>query len=76
MVLSVAEGYIILSDRTFKNYGPGDLAEFLFETDKLLREVRGNQAATGDTEAIQKRQRKLQRLQQAITIANAARSRR
>jgi len=76
MVMSVAEGYIILTERTFKSYKPGEITEFLFETDKLLREVRGNQAPPGDQEAVQKRQRKMQRLQQALTIANAVRSRR
>jgi len=75
MVLSVADGYIILTERTFKSYKPNELAEFLFEADKLLREVRGAQAPAGDQEAVQKRQRKMQRLQQALTIANAVRSR-
>jgi hypothetical protein len=76
MVQSVADGYIILSERTFKSYRPNDLTEFLFEADKLLREIRGVQAPPGDQEAVQKRQRKMQRLQQALTIANAVRSRR
>jgi cell fate (sporulation/competence/biofilm development) regulator YlbF (YheA/YmcA/DUF963 family) len=76
MARDVAEGYIIVTERTFKTYKPNDLAEFLFETDRYLREVRGNQAPTGDQEATQKRQRKMQRLQQALAIANAVRSRR
>lgn len=76
MVQSVAEGYIILTERTFKSYRPNDLTEFLFEADKLLREVRAAQAPPGDQDAVQKRQRKMQRLQQALTIANAVRSRR
>ena len=75
MVLSVADGYIILTERTFKIYKPHEIAEFLFETDRLLREIRGAQAPTGDVEAVQKRLRKMQRLQQALTIANAVRSR-
>ena len=76
MVQSVADGYIILTERTFKSYKPGDLTEFLFEADKLLREIRAAQAPAGDQDAVQKRQRKMQRLQQALTIANAVRSRR
>ncbi len=75
MVSSVADGYIILTERTFKPYKPGDIAEFLFETDRLLREVRAEQPGLSNQEAVQKRQRKMQRLQQALTIANAARSR-
>jgi hypothetical protein len=76
MAMSVADGYIILTERTFKNYKPGEIAEFLFETDKLLRDTRGNPAPLDDQEAVQKRQRKMQRLQQALTIGNAVRSRR
>ena len=76
MISSVADGYIILTERTFKTYKPRELNEFLFETERLLKEVRGNQAPPGDQEAVQKRQRKLQRLQQALAIANAVRSRR
>lgn len=76
MVASVADGYIILSERTFKSYKPSELAEFLFEADRLLREIRGNQPSLEDQDAVQKRQRKMQRLQQALTLANAVRSRR
>jgi hypothetical protein len=75
MVSSVADGYIILTERTFKLYKPGDIAEFLFETDKLLREVRADQPALDNQEALQKRQRKMQRLQQALSIANTVKSR-
>ena len=75
MVSSVADGYIILTERTFKAYKPHELTEFLFETDKLLREVRAEQPGLGNQEGVQKRQRKMQRLQQALTIANAVRSR-
>jgi hypothetical protein len=45
------------------------------EAEKFLREVRSNQPAVTDVEATQKRQRKLQRIQQAITIVNAVRAR-
>lgn len=76
MVSSMADGYIILTERTFKNYKPNELAEFLFETERLLRETRAETPAIDNQEAVQKRQRKMQRLQQALTLANAVRSRR
>jgi hypothetical protein len=75
MVRDIADGYIITSELTFKQFRDPDFQTFLFELDKLLREVRGTQAPTGDVEAIQKRHRKLQRLQQALTIANNIRAR-
>ena len=76
MVRDIAEGYVIASELTFKKFQPGDFQTFGFELDKLLREIRGNVPPTGDVDATQKRHRKMQRLQQALTIANNCRSRR
>jgi hypothetical protein len=75
MVRDISEGYIIASELTFKKFRPEDFNTFSFEADKLLREVRGTVVPTGDVEATQKRHRKLQRLQQAMTIANNVRAR-
>ncbi len=44
--------------------------------DRLLREIRGSQVATDDVQGAQVRQRRMQRVTQAITIANSVRSRR
>jgi hypothetical protein len=76
MAQSIADGYIIVSELTFKKFQDGNLQTFLFESDRLLREIRGNQAPADDVAAAQARQRRLQRVQQAITIANGVRSRR
>ena len=75
MVRDLAEGFIIVTERTFKQYKPQDLTDFQMEAEKYLREVRANQVAVTDVEATQKRQRKMQRLQQSITIVNAVRAR-
>jgi hypothetical protein len=75
MVRELADGFIIVTERTFKTYKPQELTDFQMEAERYLRDVRGAQAPPGDQEAIQKRQRRLQRLQQAITVANAVRSR-
>jgi len=75
MVRELADGFIIITERTFKTYKPQELTDFQMEAERYLRDVRGAQAPPGDQEAIQKRQRRLQRLQQAITVANAVRSR-
>jgi hypothetical protein len=76
MVRDISEGYIIATELTFRKFQPGDFQLFGFELDKLLREIRGNVPPTGDVDATQKRHRRMQRLQQAITIANNVRSRR
>ena len=75
MVRDIAEGYIIASELTFKKFQPGEFQQFSFEADRLLREVRATIVPTGEVEATQKRQRKMQRLQQAMTIANTVRAR-
>lgn len=75
MVRELADGFIIITERTFKNYKPQDLTDFQMDAERYLREIRAAMAPAGDQEAIQKRQRRLQRLQQAITVANAVRSR-
>lgn len=71
MVRDVADGFIIVSERTFRNYGPVEFAEFSREANRLLTEVRSDQPALTEIEAIQKRQRRMRRLQQALTIAAA-----
>jgi len=76
MAQSIADGYIIATELTFKQFRDPDFQTFLFEADRLLREIRGNPAPADDIMATQNRQRKMQRLQQALTIANGARSRR
>jgi len=75
MVRDIAEGYVIASELTFKKFQQPDFQAFGFEIEKLMREVRANVPPTGDVDATQKRHRKMQRLQQAMTISNNVRSR-
>jgi hypothetical protein len=74
MVRDISEGYIIANELTFRKFQHPDFQTFGFEADKLLREIRSSVPPTGDIDATQKRQRKMQRLQLAMTISNNARS--
>ncbi|MGH9368076.1 MAG: hypothetical protein ACRD3M_10430 [Thermoanaerobaculia bacterium] len=76
MARDIADGYIITTELTFKQFKDPDFKSFLFEADRLLREIRGNPAPADDVMATQNRQRRMQRLQQALVIANNVRSRR
>ena len=76
MVRDVADGYVLVSERTFRAYSRSEIAEFGMEAERFLREVRAGQPGLTDTEAIQKRQRRMQRLRQAMTMASAAGARR
>jgi len=75
MVRDISEGFIIANELTFRKFRPDDFAAFSFEADKLLREIRGTVVPVGDIEGTKKRHRRMQRLQQAMTIANNARAR-
>lgn len=76
MVRDIADGYVLVTERTFKTYSREAIAEFGMEAERFLREVRSSQPALSDTEAIQKRQRRMQRLRQAMTMAVASGARR
>ncbi|HMA18168.1 MAG TPA: hypothetical protein VKS03_06995 [Thermoanaerobaculia bacterium] len=76
MVRDIADGFVIPTELTFKKFGAGDLVVFSQEADKFLREVRGNTPATNDVEETRKRQRRMQRLQQAMALARGVQSRR
>ena len=76
MVRDIADGFILATERTFRTYKPGDLSQFTQEAERLLRDIRSDQPPLSDVEAIQKRQRRMQRLTQAMTIANAQARRR
>ncbi|HJW14059.1 MAG TPA: hypothetical protein VJ776_05155 [Thermoanaerobaculia bacterium] len=72
MVRDIADGFIAVTNRTFHNFGPKDFADFSQEANRFLQEIRSNQPALTEIEAIQKRQLRMRRLQQALTLAAAA----
>ncbi len=75
MARDVAEGYLLVTERTFKTLTRGDLDQLGFEMDRHLRELRGDQPALDDLPAIQLRQRKIQRLNSALMIMRSYRQR-
>jgi hypothetical protein len=68
MVRDIAAGHLLVTERTLKNLGPGDLATLSFELERHLREIRGEQPAVDDTSAIQQRNRRIQRINAAHMI--------
>ena len=75
MARDVAEGYLLVTERTFKNLTRADLDQLAFEIDRHLRELRGDQPALDDLPAIQLRQRKMQRLNSALMMLRGYRQR-
>jgi hypothetical protein len=67
MANQIGEGFILVSERTFKRLDRGELEKLAFEMDKLTRETRAVQPAIDDTTALQAKNRKLSRLTGAMS---------
>jgi hypothetical protein len=75
MARDVAEGYLLVTERTFKTMTRPELDQLAFEFDRHLRELRGDQPALDDLTAIQLRQRKMQRLNSTLLMVRSYRLR-
>lgn len=76
MARDIGEGYHAVTERTFLRMSRVDLDKLTFELTRLLQEVRGHQAPQDDVQALQQRNRKLQRLNSALTVLRAYRMKR
>jgi hypothetical protein len=68
MARDIAEGYHVVTERTFKGFARPELDKIAFEMDKALREIRGEQPPLDDLAAVQARNRKISRLNSAMMI--------
>jgi hypothetical protein len=71
MAREIGEGYIQVSERTYRSMGVADLERLAHEIDRYMRELRGEPSANDDTAQLQARQRKLLRLRTAMTVLRA-----
>ena len=67
MAQQIGDGFILVSERTYKRLDRGELDKLGFEMDKLMREVRAVQVPLDDIPGIQHKQRKLSRLMGAVS---------
>jgi hypothetical protein len=74
MARDVAEGYLLITERNFKTMSRSDLDQLVFEFDRHLRELRGEQPPLDDVTALQQRQRRMQRLNTALMIVRSYRT--
>ena len=72
MSRDIAEGLILVNANTLKKFTTGELKQLSFELDKVQKEARSEQPSGEDTQAIQKRGRKLSRITTALQIINMA----
>jgi hypothetical protein len=76
MVRDVAEGFTMVTDRTFQRLLPPELDQLGFEIERYLRELRGDQPALDDLTAIQQKNRRIQRLNGCLMMMRSHRQRR
>ncbi len=74
-VREIGGGFLIVTERTFKRFDRAQLEQLAFELDRHLREVRGEQPAVEDVEAVRKRNRVVQRLNGALMMLRGYQSR-
>jgi butyrate kinase len=70
MARDVAEGLLLLNANVLKKFTVAELKQLAFELDKVQKEARADQPAVDDTQAIQKRGRKLSRITAALNMIN------
>lgn len=68
MARDIGEGYVTVTDRTFKAYTAAELRQLTHEIDRFLRDLRGSQSATDEMELVRKRNRSIGRLNTANMI--------
>lgn len=68
MARDIAEGLILLNDTMLRKFAPTETQQLLFELDKMIKDARGEQVDQEDTQAIQKKNRRISRIQSAMSI--------
>ena len=76
MAREISEGYIIVTERTFKRMSPAEMMQLKVEIDRLLVNLRAEQNPTDEPLVVQKRNRKISRLNHTLRILQALLARR
>jgi len=64
----IAEGFQVVTERSFKGLTRPEMDQLAFEIDRALRDIRGDQVAVDDLPMIQAKNRKIQRLNGAMMM--------
>jgi hypothetical protein len=68
MAKDVAEGFLLVTERTFTRFDRAQLDQLAFEMDRALREIRAEAVPLDDLAAIKVKNRKLTRLTGALSM--------
>jgi len=75
MAKDIAEGYVLVTERTYQRFEPLQLDQLAFEMERALRDIRSDLSAQDDMATIQLRNRKLQRLTQGLSMLRSTQMR-
>jgi hypothetical protein len=64
----IAEGYQVVTERSFKGLTRAEMDQLAFEIDRALRDIRAEQPAIDDLVTIKAKNRKIQRLNGALMM--------
>jgi hypothetical protein len=70
----VAEGFHVVTERSFKGLTRPEMDQLAFEIDRALRDIRAEQVGSDDLPMIQAKNRKIQRLNGALMMMRAFRA--
>jgi hypothetical protein len=73
MARDIAEGFAAVTERSFRTLTRADLDQLAFEIERCLRDIRGDQPPLDDIQAIQSRNRRIQRLNTASVVMRSYR---
>ena len=73
MARDIGEGYVSVTERTFKSMTDANMKQLSFEIDRALRELRGSRSATDEIDVVKARNRKIQRLNTALMVSRTYR---
>jgi hypothetical protein len=75
MTRDIADGFLNVTERTYRQMTAAQMNQLGHEIERMLRELRGGATADEPTAELQNRQRRIQRLNSAITIMRSFRQR-
>jgi hypothetical protein len=76
MAKDIATGFVLPTARTLERMRPAELDQLRFELDRKMRGIRGDQPDLDDIQALQDRNRQLQRLTTAQRMVMESKRRR
>jgi len=73
MTRDIADGFVTVTERTYRQMTVAQMSQLGHEIERMLRELRGGATANETNAEMQSRQRRIQRLNSALTVMRAYR---